>query len=104
MALLRYQIFLSYAVAFLSVWYFACQQIPSQGSDHLTTISSINYVIRMLILYAPLWLVVGVGSYALTLLILGVVTFRDRPDAAAELDRDVAEARKELAKRGIDCK
>ena len=95
MALLRYQLFLAYAAAFLSAWCYALKALDS-NSQLLS-----SPVARVLIRFAPFWAVVGLGLYALTLLVIGVAQFKDRPDAAADLDRDVKAAKQELAKRGI---
>lgn len=41
------------------------------------------------------------GLYALLSLLLGVATFRDVPEANAGLQKDIAEARRDLARRGV---
>lgn len=41
------------------------------------------------------------GLYALLTLLLGVAAFRDVPEANRSLQRDIAEARKDLVKRGV---
>ena len=49
----------------------------------------------------PVIALLCVGLYALLALLLGVATFRDVPEANAGLQRDIAEARKDLARRGV---
>lgn len=41
------------------------------------------------------------GLYALLALLLGVATFQDVPQANASLQKDIAEARRDLARRGV---
>ena len=41
------------------------------------------------------------GLYALLTLLLGIATFRDVPQASARLQKDIAEARRDLARRGV---
>ena len=89
MGLLRYQLFTTYAIAFLSLWYIALQRKDEYGLSNL------------LVNWAPLWAVVAVGIYLLFLLVIGVVNCEDRPEAAHELELEVQAARKELRKRGI---
>lgn len=92
MAFLRYQLFMAYAVAFFSAWYYALS---------FRDVIFYSPLLRLWILYAPLWAVVAIGTYALSRLILGVMLCKNRPDAAAELDKDIKEARRELEKKGI---
>ena len=49
----------------------------------------------------PVIALLCVGLYALLALLLGVATFRDVPEANAGLQRDIAEARMDLARRGV---
>ena len=92
MGLLRYQIFLTYAIAFLSLWGMALKKkseldLPLAGD--------------LLIDWAPLWAIVAIGLYLLSVLILGVISFKDCPQAAVELESEVEEAKRDLRKRGI---
>ena len=49
----------------------------------------------------PLIALLCFGLYALSTLLLGVATFRDVPEANASLQKDIAEARGDLARRGV---
>lgn len=90
--LLRYQIFLGYGAAFLAVWYYLLLNHHRYvKSDSLVT----------LIQWAPFFGLVFFASFALSSLIIGVMNFRDCPDAAAEIEKQVLEAKAELKKRGI---
>lgn len=97
MALLRYQLFLAYVAVFLAVWYYALKSL-SNGWDRSESDSKIIVAAAR---YAPLMALAAFGIYALALLVIGVARFSDRPDAAAELDRDIKEAKHKLAKRGL---
>jgi Dolichol-phosphate mannosyltransferase subunit 3 (DPM3) len=95
MALLRYQVFLSYSVAFLATWLFV---LYNQNNDDVVCNSSYN---KILIVGAPLWALVGLGIYLLCLLIHGVLNYQDCPEAAKELEHETVEAKAEMKKRGI---
>jgi hypothetical protein len=91
-SLLRYQVVLVYLVGFIAVWYGALQHFHLIPGD-------MSLLLKATLLFAPVPLLVG--SYALTLLVIGVSTFEDHPEAAIELDKQVKEVRLELEKRGI---
>lgn len=102
--LLRYQVFLVYGAAFVAVW----RALVHREDEVLEALSAATspsvrdaVVAARVITWAPLWLLVGLASYALISVLHGVATFRDCPEAAAELEREVREARAELAKRGV---
>lgn len=94
--LLRYQIFLAYGGAFMALWYAALQNkesiMETTGFPDATDIA---------VRWAPLWGIVGLGLYALITIGFGMLTFEDFPEAAAELERQVEEARAEMKRRGI---
>lgn len=96
MTLLRYQVFLAYGAVFLSVWYYALQR-----QDDLAAIENLPKIAIVAVRWAPALAVVALGVYALIWLILGVMNFRDCPEAAAELESQVKEAKKDLRRRGI---
>jgi cytochrome c biogenesis protein ResB len=90
--LLRYQIFLAYGVLFLAVWQaLLLQQAQSESSNSHSTF----------IQYLPVWALVALAIYGISSIAIGVMTFRDTPEAAAELEGHIAEAKKEMTKRGI---
>ena len=88
--LLRWQIFATYAVGFVAIWYFALAAKPDDNSP-----------LAILVDYAPVWAILALGVYALGSVLYGVANFRDCPEAAAEIEQQVAQARKELKRRGI---
>ena len=83
--LLRYQIFCAYGILFLGLWI----ALRTENGDNI------------LIDFAPLWLIIVLGIYAVTSIYRGVVNMKDCPEAAAEVDRHVKEAKEELSKKGI---
>mmetsp|Transcript_982 Transcript_982/g.1136 ORF Transcript_982/g.1136 Transcript_982/m.1136 type:complete len:95 (-) Transcript_982:41-325(-) len=89
MEMLRYQLFLAICVTFISIW--------------LAVIQSFDYTreIDPLLLYAPIWSIIMLGIYAVGSIITGLISFKDTPEAAAEIDRQVLEAKIEMKKRGI---
>ena len=85
MGLLRYQLFLGFGVAFLAVWY-----------GMLATGTS-----NPLYVYAPIWAIIMLGIYAVGTITTGVMNCKDFPEAAAEIERQVKEAKEEMTKRGV---
>jgi hypothetical protein len=89
MGLLRYQLFLAYAGVFLASWFYALRnEFDLSGREFLID-------------FAPLWAVLCLGAYAALRLAIGLVQFKSYPNAAMELELEVAEAKAELKKRGI---
>ena len=82
--MLRYQLFLSIGIAFLSVWYAALQWSSAPW-----------------ISYAPVWAIVALGGYALSCITIGLINFKDCPEAASEIERQVEEAKASMVKRGV---
>ena len=87
MELLRYQIFAATGVSLLSIWLALL--------NHSATASN------PLVLYAPVWSVLLLGLYAIISVILGTMSFKDCPEAAAEIETQIKEAKTEMKKRGI---
>ena len=90
--MLRYQVFLAYCVAFLAVWYYGLQK-----REELELPPTLD----LLVVFAPVWGVLTLGVYLLTRLIIGVFTYQDCPEAAEEIEKQIAEARAEMKKRRI---
>lgn len=104
MGLLRYQIVTGYVVAFLSMWIFALSRIdelkePITQAATATALSP--ELIILLIEWAPAVAILLLGIYALSALVIGVIQFKDCPEAAIELEKQVEEAKRELKKRGL---
>jgi hypothetical protein len=102
--LLRYQIFIAYGVALLSLWYGTIQNKDSiliyvgkvPFSSQLPTL-----VKDTMIDFLPIYFLLGLAIYAAGSVVIGVINFSDCPDAAAEVDRHVKEARAALKQRKI---
>lgn len=96
LGLRRYQVVLAYLVAFLSAWFYALskrEEIKDLGFDQPLALLALDW--------APLLAMAVVALYLLTLLVVGVASFRDAPEAAAQLGRDIAEAKDALRRMGI---
>mgnify|MGYP006136360321 CR=1 FL=1 len=91
MALLRYQLFLAIGVAFMSIWL----------SLILNWNGNTKPQQNILLLYAPCWFIITLGIYAVGSIVIGLINFKDTPEAANEIDRQVLEARKEMKRRRI---
>mmetsp|Transcript_16690 Transcript_16690/g.33221 ORF Transcript_16690/g.33221 Transcript_16690/m.33221 type:complete len:95 (-) Transcript_16690:444-728(-) len=89
--LLRYQKAISLVAVFIAVWYYAAADAvypPTTAAGAAVA-------------YAPVWAVLALGVYAAGAVAVGVATFADCPEAAAELEGQIAEARAELTRRGV---
>jgi hypothetical protein len=93
-SLLRYQVFLGYGFLFLAIWYAA---LSSSQKD----LESPNNNNNPLIVYAPIWAILLLAVYGIGSIAYGVAVFENMPEAAAEIDKQVLEARKEMRKRGV---
>ena len=87
MELLRYQIFAATGISLLSIW--------------LALLNNSTTASNPLVLYAPVWSVLLLGLYAIISVILGTMSFKDCPEAAAEIETQIKEAKTEMKKRGI---
>jgi len=87
MELLRYQIFIAIGVPFLSIW--------------LALIKGFDTTLNPLVLYAPIWSVILLGLYATGSIVFGLMSFKDTPEAATEIERQILEAKTEMKKRGV---
>ena len=94
--LLRYQVFLAYGIAFMALWYAALQ-----NKEAIMEATGYPVETDIALQWAPLWGILGLGLYAAIKIIYGLITFQDFPEAAAELERQVEEARAEMKRRGI---
>jgi hypothetical protein len=102
MGLLRYQIFLSQGIVFLALWYAGLQQqdLILEKQQQLFPSVPLN-VVSAGITYTPLFAVLLLGLYAAGSIIIGVANFSDCPEAAAEIDVQVKEAKAALLKKGV---
>jgi hypothetical protein len=105
--MLKYQKWLSAIIVFVSsyVYYLASQKVTmsSYPSALLSSLSSLPSTPSCLIL-SPFLIVLALGVYAVCDIMYVVLTFNDCKEAAAEIDRQVAEATKEMKKRKIGLK
>ena len=108
--LLRYQIFLSYGILIIGIWYTAVQNkavLVNEGGETSSIISipvfsSLpRFLQEAMIDYLPFWLLLCLAIYAVGSIAYGVVNFRDCPDAALEVERNIEEAKTEMKKREI---
>jgi Dolichol-phosphate mannosyltransferase subunit 3 (DPM3) len=86
MGLLRYQIFLTYGAVFLSAWYYCVVNAATPS---------------LLVTFAPVWGILGLGAFLFVRLLVGVATYQDCPDAEREIDQQILEARAEMKRRKI---
>mmetsp|Transcript_4599 Transcript_4599/g.8953 ORF Transcript_4599/g.8953 Transcript_4599/m.8953 type:complete len:97 (+) Transcript_4599:55-345(+) len=94
MSLLRYQKVATSITLFLSVWYYFGKDITKSPSSSRTTVD-------VIILHAPILALFSLAIYAVVSVAVGVVTFSNCPEAAAELENQIVEARRELKKKGF---
>ena len=96
--LLRYQLFLSIFILFLSLW-----------KTSLTNASTIqryspfpSSTTEVIITYLPLWALICLGMYALSCVLYKVATFEDCAGASLELGREIEIAKEKLKSRGFE--
>ncbi len=51
--------------------------------------------------YAPVWAIFLLGLYAVSCIGIGLVSFKDTPSAAAEIELQIEEAKNAMIKRGV---
>lgn len=90
-ALLRWQVFAAYGATFLAIWYYALNAKKEWPNENLD----------LLIDFGPVWAILALGIYAASSVVIGVINFRDCPEAAVELNQEIIEAKAELKRRGI---
>ncbi len=94
MGLLRFQIFLSYGILVLGLWYGAVQ-------SKYSLINEGSAIQEALIDYLPLWVVLSLAFYAIGSVVYGVANFADCPQAAKEVEKEIEEAKAAMKKQGI---
>nr|ADD37963.1 Dolichol-phosphate mannosyltransferase subunit 3 [Lepeophtheirus salmonis] len=83
---------LSYATLGLSLW------LSLNYSPLSLRIDPDN---RKLIFWSPFSLIVAFGVYSICVIAYRVYTFNDVPDAAQELNKEIAAAKKDLKEKGL---
>ncbi|KAL3757459.1 hypothetical protein ACHAWU_006666 [Discostella pseudostelligera] len=117
--LLSYQIFLSIGIIFLQVWYTCLlnlEKITAWWSSRLNNIISISgggvisvsggsgsstHIIEIIIRYLPVWTILSLGIYALSMVLVRVHTMKDCPEAAVELAKEIEMAKESLRRKGL---
>jgi hypothetical protein len=99
--MLRYQVFSSRMVIGLAIWYAILRSSVNSSSSRSGSSSSGYMGPYIAITYAPIWVILVLGLYAVTVIGMGVFNMRDAPEAATELDQHITQARHEMKHRGI---
>ena len=60
-----------------------------------------HWLVQAGVQFAPIWGIILLGIYAVAWIAYGVVTLKDNPRSAKELEEHVKEAKVEMKKRGI---
>lgn len=94
MQLLRYQLFLSYAIVLLAIWIGLLMHLD-------VVVDQLSLPNTAIIVYAPIWFLVCLVLYGMLSIIHGMLHFGDCPDASKELEKQVRQARVELKKKGV---
>jgi dolichyl-phosphate mannosyltransferase polypeptide 3 len=90
--MLKYQKWLVAFVALLTLWLLLLRL----AGDHVQD-PRVLQVVTVL----PMYALVTFGAYSLGAIALSVMAVQDFPEASKELDRQVAEAKVDLAKKGF---
>lgn len=95
--MLRYQIFLCWGALWAAIWYQA-----NDSEESLVEKSPLpSGVTKILIQLLPLWILVALAGYALVTILYGLATLEDFPEASAELEKEIKEAKTAMKKRGV---
>ncbi|KAF4315455.1 hypothetical protein BBO99_00008564 [Phytophthora kernoviae] len=89
--MLKYQKWLVAFIALLAVWLLLLRYASEQADPRVLQ------VVNML----PMYALVSFGAYSLGVIALSVMAVQDFPEASKELDRQVIEAKADLAKKGF---
>ena len=85
--LLRYQVVLAYASVVIAIWF---------------TINQKDYGIpKSIAQQFPIWVLLALAFYAAIIIIYGVATLKDFPEAMTELEEEVKEAKTAMKNRTI---
>lgn len=96
-SMLRYQIFLCWGALWAAIWYQAMN-----SEETVVEISPLSpETTKILIQFLPLWILVSLAIYAIATILYGLATLRDFPEASAELEKEVKEAKTAMKKRGV---
>jgi dolichyl-phosphate mannosyltransferase polypeptide 3 len=96
--LLRYQLFLSIFVVFISLW-----KTSLNNTSNLQRISPFSSsTTGIIITYLPVWAILCLGVYALSSVLYKVATFEDCAEASVELGREIEVAKERLKERGFE--
>ncbi|KAG1685578.1 hypothetical protein DVH05_007877 [Phytophthora capsici] len=90
--MLKYQKWLSAFVVLLAAWLLLLRYVTDHVQD-----SHVVQVVKAL----PMYAIVSFGAYSLAVIALSVMAVQDFPEASKELDRQVVEAKADLAKKGF---
>jgi hypothetical protein len=82
--ILQYQVFTLYISLMVALWVVLKEETEST-----------------VVQYAPFWLVIAMSLWAVFSILRGVAYLENSPNAAAEIEKDVGEARAVMKKRGI---
>ena len=101
--MLRYQLFLCYAVLVASVW-IALMNNEAEVLARLPITPDLvsEDHVKLAINFLPVWLILLLGIWAVYKVIYGVIICKSCPEAAVELEGHVKSAKAELMKRGLD--
>ncbi|KAL4111219.1 hypothetical protein PRIC1_002900 [Phytophthora ramorum] len=90
--MLKYQKWLAAFVLLLALWLLLLRYATENVSD-----PRVLQVVTAL----PMYALVSFGAYSLGVIALSVMAVQDFPEASKELDRQVVEAKADLAKKGF---
>ena len=99
--MLRYQIFLSIGVVFVSVWKALLSNLSTVKSTAAANLGLHAAHVETLVVYLPIWAIAALGIYALTSVLYRVATFGDCPGAADDLGRRIVAAKEKLKGAGF---
>mmetsp|Transcript_32395 Transcript_32395/g.53566 ORF Transcript_32395/g.53566 Transcript_32395/m.53566 type:complete len:100 (+) Transcript_32395:160-459(+) len=95
--MLRYQIFLCWGALWAAIWYQAMNTEESLVEKSPLSPEATKMLIQLL----PLWILVALAIYAIVTILYGLANLGDFPEASAELEKEIKEAKAAMKKRGV---
>jgi hypothetical protein len=93
----RYELFLFIGITFLAVWCGILKKCIENNAVQQLSAPTLYAII----VYLPAWAILSVGLYGIGSIGMGVMNFRDVPDAAAEIEIQIRDATVEMTRRGV---
>lgn len=95
--MLRFQVFLCWGALLTAIWY---QALKSQ--NEIVSYSPLSEKVTIILVkFFPLWILCTLAIYALSIILHGVLSLSDFPQAISKLEKEIVEAKLDMKQRGV---